>query len=88
MLTFYMQHILNFYALTFISKTRRNWLGISWVQYRYFREVLEGDWERQSKPGVLKIFLVTLTARRATRELSKFPCLCFGQAETGWREAF
>ena len=29
------------YALTFLSKTRRNWLGIGWVKYRYFREVLE-----------------------------------------------
>ena len=28
-------------ALTFLSKTRRKWLGIGWVKYRYFREVLE-----------------------------------------------
>ena len=29
---------LSFYALilTFHSKTRRKWLGIGWVQYRYF----------------------------------------------------
>ena len=41
---------LSFYALTFLSKTRRKWLGIGWLQYRYFREVLEHDWERRSKP--------------------------------------
>ena len=40
---------LRFYALTFISKTRRKWLGIGWVQYRYFRGVLKCDWERRSK---------------------------------------
>ena len=38
------------YALTFISKMRRKLLGIGWVKYRYFREVLERDWERRSKP--------------------------------------
>ena len=42
---------LSFYALTFISKTRRKWLGIGWVQYRYlvwYPGYLERDWERRS----------------------------------------
>ena len=60
--------------------------------YRYFREALERDWERRSKPmgkaGIFKIFLGTLTTRRTIQELSKFPCLCLGQATIGWRKAF
>ena len=36
-------YFLSFYVLTFLSKTRRKWLGIGWVQYRYFGEMLEGE---------------------------------------------
>ena len=50
MLTLYLHHIFKFYILKLILKTRRKWLGIGWLQYRYFLEVLERDWERRSKP--------------------------------------
>ena len=36
MLKLSLQHILSSYALKFFSKMRRNWLGVGWVEYRYF----------------------------------------------------
>ena len=50
MLTFYLQHIFKCSGTNSPFESKKKWLGIGQVQYRYFREVLERDWERRSKP--------------------------------------
>ena len=50
MLTLYLQRVFKFLCANIPFKNEKKVVGYRLGTYRYFREALERDWERRSKP--------------------------------------